>query len=134
MFEAAVNIISLGQLTRDFEFWAVTDQSGQTVAHWAAARGRLPEWFDLWELKNREGLTVAHEAELAGFLPATFTKFYLTDAKGRTVQNYIDTMANTRLSHKLTYDTRIYTNPIFTSTGLDDRANVLTLDVHFDYD
>lgn len=96
MFDSAVRIIELGQLTRGFEFWAVTNPSGQTVAHWAAARGLLPEWFDLWELKNREGITVAHEAELSGYLPSSFTKFYLADSKGRTIQDYIDTMTNKR--------------------------------------
>ena len=76
-----------GLLDRQFGRWdaVLPDNSGNTIAHYAASRCLLPQRFAQWGLLNAAGETVAHVAVNHGCLPDDFDQWQLADISGNTV-------------------------------------------------
>jgi hypothetical protein len=86
ILRAAIN----GTLPPNFDKWALTDSSGDTLAHIAVTHRRsLPSGFRRWEMKDRFGRTVAHVAAMRGVLPDDFSRWGLQDDQGETVAEYV---------------------------------------------
>lgn len=81
-----VRALFMGLLGRRFGRWdaMLPDNSGNTIAHYAASRCRLPRGFSQWNIINSEGETVAHVAANHGGLPEEFDQWHLVDNAGRT--------------------------------------------------
>ena len=110
----AVALSYLGRLDPESPAWELSDQYGDTVAHFAAREWELPPGFRRWGLRNRArypvahcavyrqdrmpdtfdqwhltcpgGWTAAHVAACMGKLPADFNQWDLADEKGETVR------------------------------------------------
>jgi len=80
-----------GLLDRRFERWdaMLPDNSGNTIAHYAAMRHHLPQGFSQWGILNSKGETVAHVAASHECLPAGFDQWHLKDANGSTVAHVV---------------------------------------------
>ncbi|RMF99912.1 MAG: hypothetical protein D6735_14530 [Acidobacteria bacterium] len=72
-YNKATELIRAGAgLPKDFQNWALADETGRTMAHEAAAYGHLPPDFDRWELADEDGNTVAQGAYEYRHLPNGF--------------------------------------------------------------
>ena len=74
-----------GTLHPDFDEWALSNESGWSVAHVAASEDNLPPGFGQWGIANIAGCTVAHVAAIHGLSRWGFERWDMSDKYGWTV-------------------------------------------------
>lgn len=83
--KAYAYLLRYRKLPENFCGMNLADNTGSTIAHWAAFYDALPENFDDWHRADSRGSTVAHWSAAIGNLPEHFRAWYLADNEGVTV-------------------------------------------------